>query len=136
MQQRDFLLREIEKIGLLLRAILDNLMGKSENLGFTTAYDFEKTNDLLHTETGFDLDHFVSLDEASGKTYLDQFTGLNVMNIELLAELLYLSGIREQGDKRNVLLEKALQLYNVCENTDKTYSFERQSKINRIKSAL
>jgi hypothetical protein len=35
MEQKDYLLREIEKIGLVLRAILNGLFGAKENLAIT-----------------------------------------------------------------------------------------------------
>lgn len=136
MEQKDFILREIEKIGLLLRGILGKLMGRSENLSITIPYGFEFTNELLLDEIGFDLKYFLSLDELSIYNYLIQFKGLNLDNLELMAEMILLLSENEKPDNKEMFLKRALQLYDLCEKTDKTYSFDREAKINLIKNAL
>jgi hypothetical protein len=136
MEQKDYLLREIEKIGLVLRAILGNLFNKSENLAIRIHNDFEKTNEQLLNEIGFNLKYFLTLDDSAINEYLAKFNGLKTANLELLAELIFFFGENENSDTKRVFLEKALQLYELCKRTDKTYSFDREKKINIIKNAL
>ncbi len=136
MEQNDYLLREIEKIGLVLRAILGNLFNKSENLAIRIHNDFEKTNEQLLNEIGFNLKYFLTLDDSAINEYLVKFNGLKTANLELLAELIFFFGENENSDTKRVFLEKALQLYELCKRTDKTYSFDREKKINIIKNAL
>jgi len=50
MEQRDYLLREIEKIGLILRAILGTLFNKTESLAIGIENPFEQTKELLSNE--------------------------------------------------------------------------------------
>lgn len=136
MEQRDYLLREIEKIGLILRAILGTLFNKTENLAIGIENPFEQTKELLIYEIGFDLDTFLTLDEPATKEYLSGFDGFNPSNLELLAEILYNSGLSGKAENNKIYLEKALQLYEMCSNIDKTYSGPRESRITEIKSML
>ena len=132
MEQKDYLMREIEKIAILLRAILGGLINKKEDFSLTIENHFEKTKELLLNETGFDLDKFLTMDEASSSIYLRQFKGINPGNIELLAEVMAQFGRNEQSDNKRLFSEKALQLYRLCDRTDKTFSFDRKKKIEEI----
>jgi hypothetical protein len=136
MEQEDYLLREIGKIGLLLRAIIGILTNNKENLSLTIGNHFDKTKEILLNETGFDLAEFLTLDETSSNKYLLQFKGINPENIELLAEVLAQFGRNEQSDNKKSFLKKAIQLYALCEKTDKTFSFDRERKMNELKNAI
>ena len=136
MEQKDYLMREIEKIGLLLRSILGSLTNKNENLSIEITNPFAQTKELLINEINFDLEKFLILDESATKEYLSNFTGINSSNLDLLAEIVFQFGISEQSDKKRIFLEKALQLYELCSNTDKTFSSARERRINEIKNML
>lgn len=136
MEKRDYLLREIEKIGLLLNMILNKLAGKDVNFATTIENQFQETKDLLLHEIGFNLEHFLKLGKSETSVYLGEFTGLNNSNIELLADVLYTEGITIHSGHSDDCLHKALLLYELCKLSDKTYSFERENKITAIKKAL
>ncbi len=136
MEQKDYLLREIEKIGMVLRAILNKLFAVKGNLSITIENEFEQTNELLLSETGFDLKHFLTLDESALEEYISRFKGMNAANLELLAGIIANLGDNDNSADNKHILEKALQVYMLCEKTDKTFSFERQNKIEAIKAKL
>ena len=136
MDQEDYLMREIAKIGLLLRAIINNFLNRNENLAITTGDYFENTKELLINEINFDMDKFLVLNESDSLDYLSQFKGINSENLELLAEIVSQFGIDDRTNNKSVFLKKALQLYNLCENEDMTFSFDRERKIKEIKNAL
>jgi len=136
MEQEDYLVREIEKIGMLLRGILNSLMHRNENLAITVVNPFEETKEMLRDEINFELDKFVSLDESSAKEYLLQFSGMNIVNLELMADVLFQCRIITPSENSRSLLEKALQLYELCNTEDKTFSRSREDKMNEIKKAL
>lgn len=135
MEQKDYFLREIEKIGLVLRAIFNHLIGKNEDLSITINPQFDITTEQLFGEIGFDFNHYISLDEDASEAYLIGFDGMNSDNLELLADITYQLGLNAPSDKQNVLFHKALHLYQFCEQLDKTYSFERERKILEIRNA-
>lgn len=136
MPQQDWLMKEIEKIGSLLRAIIDRLIHLNQNEAIQAEDPFETTKELLFNEINFDLDKFLTLDEADCDAYLHQFTGVNSANLELLAEVFFQLGINSDSASQRMFLEKALQLYELCNTKDKTYSITREGKINEIRNIL
>ena len=134
MEQKDYLLREIEKIGAVMRAILNRFTGNTENLAITIEKRFEQTKEQLFDETGLDLDEFLNLDMAETKEFIRHFKGINIANLEMLAEILFHLGVENKSGNENIVLSKALILFELCNETDKTYSTERELKIEMIKS--
>jgi hypothetical protein len=133
MGQEDYLLREIEKIAIMLRYILGKLTGNKENPAISVERQFEETNELLFNEINFDLDSFLKLNESDSKEYISHLKGNSSENLELLAEIIYQLGLNAKLEDRSVYLEKTLQLYEFCNLADKTYSLDREAKINKIK---
>lgn len=129
MEQKDYLLREIEKIGVLLRAILSLFTKEEENFSIKIDRRFDDTTEQLFNETGFDLNYFLSLEESQIKEYISRFKSLNTQNIELLADVIYQYGAKDLTSGRKTYLIKALQMYEFCNTLDKTFSFDRQQKI-------
>jgi hypothetical protein len=135
MEQEDYLLRGIEKMGAVLRAILNRLTGTKGNIAFTTENAFEQTSEELNRELGFDLSRFISLDKADSDDYLSRFEGMNTANLESLAEIIYQTAGEESVARKRILLDKALQIYHLCETNDKTFSFDRGQRIKAIQNA-
>ena len=129
-------MKEIEKIGLLLQGLLGRLIARKENLSITVDNGFEETNELLFNETGFELDKFIVMDYSESKDYISAFKGLNTVNLEMLADILFQTGIASGPEKAKIFLEKALQIMQLCNETDKTFSFERETKIAEINELL
>lgn len=135
MGQEDYLLRGIEKMGAVLRAILNRLTGTKGNLSITTENAFEQTSEDLIRELGFDLSRFISLDKTESEDYLSRFEGMNTVNLESLAEITYQIALEEPVVRQRILLGKALQIYDLCETNDKTFSFDREQRIQAIHKA-
>ena len=136
MEQKDYLLREIEKIGAVMRAILNMLTRNAEDEAIKLENRFEQTKETLFDETGLDLNKLLELDLPETKNYISQFNGFKIENLELLAEILFRSGIKNNTDSDKQLLDKSLMLYEMCNETDKTFSAEREEKIRFIKEFL
>jgi len=136
MQQRDYLLREIEKIGEIINALLQKLFGGEGNLPITLEKQVEDAKGMLLNEMNFDFDKFLSLGIEDSNKYICSFEGFNIENIELLAELTSEIGFNDKCNNSKKYLEKALQLYELCNSKSKTYSLERETNINAIKDAL
>jgi hypothetical protein len=136
MEQKDYLLREIEKIGLLLRMLIDKLTHKGDNVAITIDSQFEETKELMLQEIGFDVDLFLRVNITEVENYIAKFTGFRATNIELLADVIKEMGMRVEPAMTKIYLEKALKLYKICNSLDKTFSFERENKINEIINSL
>lgn len=87
MEQKDYILREIEKIASIVRAIRQKLFGGKDSLAINLEEQVEEGKGMLLSELDFDLD-------------------------------------------------KALQLYELCDLKSKTFSMERERHIENIKKAL
>jgi len=136
MEQKDYLLREIEKIGLLLRMIINKIISSDENFAIAQEQQFEKEKELLLNEIGFDMEFFLSLESTDIEKYLSKFDGIRGPNIELTADILREMGMKTDGDIARKYFSKALKLYELCNSLDKTFSFARENKISEVKDAL
>ena len=135
MEQRDYILREIEKIGTILSAIWQKIFGGKDNPAISPEKQIENARGMLLNETDFDLDKFLELNIENSNEYICSFNGFNVENIELLAGCIFQIGLND-NDSSKKYLEKALQLYNLCNIKSKTYSFEREANIQVIKNKI
>jgi len=136
MEQKDYILREAEKIAVLLNALLKYFIGGDENVQINIDKYSNKAKDLLLKELNFDLDKFVQMDFDESKKYLDSFEGFNIENIEQLAEFISQIGFSDKTDKSKKHLNKALQLYELTSIESKTYSFDRERKIIILQDVL
>jgi len=133
MQQKDFILREIEKIG----ALISYLLGKykpTKNIEEQQETE-ELINKKLLEDYGNDLNSILNIDESDYNTEFSQQKGFNFENIELLADLLFTIGNNTRLLNKTYLL-KALSLYTYIDKVSKTFSFERVDKINTLKSLV
>ncbi|MCL2167592.1 MAG: hypothetical protein FWH59_00525 [Lentimicrobiaceae bacterium] len=136
MEKRDYLLREIQKIGILMSALRQKLLGGKGNLAVTSENQIEETKEMLFNDLNFDLDAFLSLNIEDGNEYICSFKGFNIENMESFAKFLSDIACSDNCDNSNKYLEKALQLYELCNFKSDTYSFEREMEINYLKNAI
>lgn len=132
MEQKDYLMREVEKIGLIMSAIGQKIFGGKGNIAITLEKQIKDAKDILLNEANFDLDKFLNSTIQDSNKYISSFIGFNNDNIELLANYLFQIGLSDESDNSKKYLEKALQLFELCNFQDKIYSFERESNIKTI----
>ena len=136
MEQKDYILREIEKIGMIISAIRQKLFGGKENITVTIEKQLKDLKGVLLSGTNFDLDKFMSLNIKDSNEYISSFKGFSVENIEHMAECISQICFSDNSSVSKKYLEKALQLYEFCNLKSKTYSLERETNIETIKNAL
>ena len=135
MEQKDYLLREIEKIGVIMNAIRQKVFGGGGKVSLTLENQVENENGQLLSEVNFDLDRFLDLNIEESNEFLCS-EGFSDEKIELLAECFFDSGFSDQCSSPQKYLEKALQLYILCNLKSKTYSMKRERNITVLKNAL
>ena len=136
-EQRDYLLREIEKIGAIFSRIRQILFGGKDNLAITLEQQFQNEKGRLLDETNFDIDKVLfSKNSEQLSAYLSSFKGINVANMEILAACFAQIGLSVEKNDSKKYLEKAYQLYELCNLKSGTYSFERDKKMKLIKQTL
>lgn len=136
MEQKDYLMREVEKIGLIMNAIRQKIFGGKGNLAITLEMQIDDAKDMLLNGANFDLDKFLNSSIDESNNYITGFTGFNHANMELLANYLFQIGLDVKSNDSKKYLEKALQLFEFCNLHDKTYSAERETNMKTIKYAL
>ena len=136
MEQKDYLMREVEKIGLIISAIGQKIFGGRGNTAITLEEQIKDAKDMLFNGADFDIDKFLNSTIQDSTKYISGFIGFNNDNIELFANYLFQIGLSNKSDNSKKYLEKALQLFELCNLQDKTYSFERESNINTLKNDL
>jgi len=139
MEKRDFLMDQIELLGQALANILSKLY-RLNNQG-RHPETIEMVSQSLKTELDLDLAELSSIPTDDFIRTLQVNKKLNHANLERLADILMLIAddlnLRKTGNNQDLnLYNKCLSIYNYLNNSDLTYSFERQSKIERIESML
>lgn len=131
MQQKDFILREIEKISTLLIYLIGKLIPSSsvENSKET----IELINRELVENSGFNINEILNISINDFDEVFTQSKGYSFENIELFADLLYTIG-NDSLENKNNYLQKALEIYEYIDKKTKTFSFERLNKIIKINS--
>ena len=136
MEQKDYLMREVEKIGMIISAIGQKIFGGKGNTAITLEEQIKDAKDMLFNGADFDIDKFLNSTIQDSNKYISGFIGFNNDNIELFANYLFQIGLSNKSDNSKKYLEKAFQLFELCNLQDKTYSFERESNIKIIKIKL
>ena len=136
MEQKDYILREIEKIGMIISFIRQKFFSGKGNLSISIEEGLKDVNGMLLAETNFDLNRYLSLNVEESNEYISNFKGFSVENMEQLAGCISQIGLSENSVDSKRYLEKALQLYELCNLKSKTYSLERDKGIIKIKNAL
>jgi len=136
MEHNDYILREIEKIGYVLRSIINSFLKNQTQTAITIGKQFEETNNALLKKLNFNIEEFVNMDLETSNKYLMSLIGFNTENIELLAIIIKDISSKKETVNKKKYLHKSLQLYLLCRSIDKSYSFEREHSIKEIEKAL
>jgi len=136
MEQKDYILREIEKIGQMLRMMVDRIKRKRSASSETISLQLNEQLDQVAEEMGFDLTESLTMDDKELETYLMNLPGYSVPNLELLADLLAELGTGSGQPRSSDCLRSALRIYETARRLDRTYSIAREDKIREIRSLL
>lgn len=130
MQQKDFILREIEKMSILIQYLL----GKYKPAKSVEEYQTnEKSFNMEFKEKyGKELEFFLNLNPQNFEKEFCKTKGFTFENIELMADLLLKLGNDDYSDSQKYL-NQALAMYLFIDKTSKTFSMERIQKINELK---
>ncbi|HPG74173.1 MAG TPA: hypothetical protein PLM49_07775 [Bacteroidales bacterium] len=136
MEQKDYLLREIEKIGLILRAIRIALTGGSENMAVRAEKHNSNAKNMLRDQLNFDIEAFMVMNASDSACYMNQFKGFDTNNIDMLADVIVGMATTTTGDESLKYYEKALFLLEYSNDKSKTFSMERENMISTLKFHL
>lgn len=134
MEQRDYILREIEKISVMLLAML----GKFKRI--KSKKQFEQQRAMIDSELKeareLSIDRLLSFTEEELISYIDKNKGFNPGNMELLADLLNVFSKNLPENESSNLLNKALLILEHIDHKTRTFSMERSLKLKSLKEKL
>ena len=136
MEQKDYILREIEKIGQMLRMLVDRIKRMKSTDSETISQQMDEHLDQIIDRMGFDLKESLELGEMEFEAYLIGLSGYSVPNLELLADLLVEIGSGSGQPRRSECLRSALRIYVTARKLDRTFSITREEKIQDTISLL
>lgn len=134
MEQKDFILREIEKIGMIISAIRQKFFGEKQDQSVPIEEQIIDLKEMLVSKANFDLDQFMSLNIDDANEYISSFKGFSVGNIEQLADCISEICRSDNKSVSKKYIDIALQLYELCNLKSRTYSLERETKIETIRN--
>jgi hypothetical protein len=134
MEKRDYIEDQINQLGKVFTRILSMLTGGKDPSQLETMVAI---NDSLKESLGIENLIYLDLDVLIAR--LKNNSNLNSNNLEKLAEIF--SSIAEKISKKdsfkaNDFYTKSLKIYELINNQNLTYSFERDTKMSNIKNAL
>lgn len=132
MEQKDYLMREIEKIGAMFNAIRQKLLGGSGDSSWQNAFTAERAKGELSVQLNTDIQLFLKMSMSDTKAFLLNMEGFTIENIEILADLIAEIGLRDDCREKKQFLEKSVQLYDLCNAESNTYSIARQTKMRTL----
>ncbi len=135
MEERDYYKRQIDLLGKVLGKLLMELIGKKRNGGLNDGVEI--TNQVLKNKLDVEINDLITISNDEIIDFLKLEKQLNDVNLEQIADLLLIN-IETNSENRIEdidglnLLEKCLKIYNYIQANDRTYSFERNIKIQKI----
>ena len=139
MEQEDYIKRQIDQLGRVLGKILAGLLGLKAR--GQASQGIESVSQELKTELGLNLEDLTLIPTDSFLTTLLDTMKFSDKNFEQLAEIMFL--FAEELNARNtdvskmkLLYERALIIFEIFDKTSSTYSYDRHSKIKKIKKVL
>ncbi len=134
MEQRDYLLRQIELMTQAFVTLIRRLLGLKD----IKEVEIQQTTDeVLKEQLDLSIEQILNTPIDETTELIIQQKGVHKTNLDLLAEILVINAkARQQTEQRIQLLESALQLYEWLDNNDNTFSMERHKKMNEIRMLI
>jgi hypothetical protein len=137
MERRDYLLTQIQKLGQFLKILIENLLGKSSPMNFEQLVLQNKEE--FKDKCGFDMHLLAAPDFEELKHGVTESDSYSSENLELLADYMVVMAEKDLISPPTLfhrLRSNALQMYEMIEIKEKTYSLERQKKIADLRVRL
>lgn len=136
MQQSDYILREIEKISIMLLGMLGKMVRRRKEGVELNEDEYSSFAEQLLSEATIEIGDLLQKSPSEFEDYFRTLKGFDEKNIELLADLITAMGdLVPEGNKLAYYL-KALQIYQYLDISFKTFSFERIEKTRALQKIL
>jgi len=136
MQQSDYILREIEKISIMLMGMLGKMVRRNKEGVELNEDEYSALTDQLCSESKLDLEEILQKSSGEFEDYFRSVKGFDEKNIEILADLIEsMAGVLPE-ERREQYYQKAFEIYHFLDISFKTFSFERMGKKQKLEDKL
>ncbi len=135
MQQEDFIKKQIDQLGQVLEKLLADLMGLKSRGQIHEGVEI--TNTILREHLDLPIDELITLsaDELIVKLQAKRLSNDNWnMFADILFQLAEQFEAMKDNETKKKLYEKALMMYEYLDENNSTYSFQRHTIMEKIKS--
>ena len=129
-QEKDYILREIQRLTLLLTKLIGKALGLNPN-----EFEQETQNIESDLKTEFDLT-LREISKMEDSVLLERIHKLNEEHLEKLAELICVLLNNKQTEYENRLAQKGIVILNFLDSKSKTFSFKRIELKNTLQQWL
>jgi hypothetical protein len=135
MEQEDFLKKQIDQLGQALARLLGRILGLKNQEKETEIVSL--VDNTLKNELGIDLSRLINTPKDRLIEIIKQNKEISNENLDRLANILIDIANGEQNKEiKKLYFERILEIYKYVEKNDKTYSYERFQKMERIKTKI
>ena len=131
--EQDYLKRQIDQLGKVLGKILAEILRlkKQGNVSDVVLVSHQ----MFKSELDLDIDEILNIPYSDFAERLVAEYDFNNNALSKLADIL-LSLAERNADKREAIHSKCIQIYEYLDKTERTFSFDRQAKIEQIRENL
>ncbi len=131
--EQDYLKRQIDQLGKVLGKILAEILRlkKQGNVSDVVLVSHQ----MFKSELDLDIDEILNIPYSDFAERLVAEYDFNNNTLNKLADIL-LSLAEGNAYKREVIHSKCIQIYEYLDKTERTFSFDRQAKIEQIRENL
>ena len=133
MAQEDYLTKQVDQLGLVLKRLLNDLLGRKDTDLLDS--DIDTINQTLDNKLGLDIGALAGMPAGTVVNTLITRHGVGPDGLEKLADTLLFVADRRPGNNAG-LYGRCLEIYEYLEQTDNTYVLDRHWKIARIKTMV
>ena len=136
MQQKDYILREIEKISVMIMGLLSKMVKRSKENKVLDEKEFKDISQSMLSEGNFNIEAFLNIEEDQFDSYFKLDHGFDSKNTELIGDFLAMMAEIALFEQKKLYLTKAKQIYSYIDLTTKTFSVDRVTKMNNLEIRL
>ena len=134
MEQRDYLLRQIELMAEALANLIRRLLGLKE---INEEEAQQATDEMLKENLNISITEILNTPLNKIADLILDREGIHETNIDLFAEVLFLNAkVSKDSVRKRKLYERSLELFNWLDRKSGTFSIERHKKMNQLKNFL
>jgi hypothetical protein len=138
MEQRDYLMRQIEQLGQVLAKMLARLLGIKQK--GSPSFGLEELRQTYKNELDIDLEELIHIPENDIIIFLKNKNKYFEHHLEMIADILHTTAENHYKNDRlddgNNLLRKSIYILEYIHSTGKDFSIDRVSKIETLKDLL